>query len=171
MEVDDDELHAGEYKAKIREMFKLTSGGFERIIEFSPAWDKRSDVPGKNYGIHAVEIRFVLKGKKGAIQFLVGTDWYLPHNQKEIGGTIRGINSISERQPRGWDVGYHSPKPMYEGQVSMNEGCPYLDGKDCYYDGSGLRADEWVDKYLLKEGSDAVWRAMEREYVRVFGSE
>ncbi len=162
MEVDDD----GGYKAKIREMFKLTSGGFERIIEFSPAFDKRDDDPKKNYGIGAVKIRFVLKGKKGAIQFVVGTDWYLPHNQKEVGNSIRG-----GIKPDGWDVGYHSPKPIYEGQTSMGEACQYLDGRDCYYDGSGLRADEWVEKYLLRGGSDAVWRAIEREYVRVFGSE
>jgi len=35
----------------------------ERIVDFSPAFDKRHKDPKKNYGIGAVLIRFVLKGE------------------------------------------------------------------------------------------------------------
>lgn len=38
----------------------------ERITKFYPAFDKRSSIPGKNYGIHGVELRMILKGNKGA---------------------------------------------------------------------------------------------------------
>ena len=159
------------YKKDIRKMFDLTDAtGFEKIIDLTPAYDKRDKNPSKNYGIGSVQIRFVLKGKKGAIQFLVGTDWYLSENQKEMtdnplrGASIRGI------KPDGWDVGYHSPKPMFDGQTSMGP-CQYLDGKECYYDGSSLRADDWVEKFLLPGGSEAVWKEMIKEYESTFESD
>ncbi len=46
----------------------------EGIIEITPGYDKRSDDPNKNYGIHGINLRMVLKGKLGATQFLVYTN-------------------------------------------------------------------------------------------------
>lgn len=157
---------------------------FERIVKFSPAYDGRPPQKGglkewrtknmepddgtdkTNYGIGSVQIRFVLKGPKGAIQFLVGTDWYPPHVQQATFDNPRAWrNTYFQIRPDGWDVGYHSLTPMYDGQNTVSDSCEYLDGKPCYYDGSSLRADTWVKEILLKEGSDGVWKAMEKEYV------
>jgi hypothetical protein len=121
-----------------------------------------------NYGVHGCELRFVLKGPRGAVQFLVYTNWQLSH-----------VAVVNERhnhdhllcKPMGADVGYHSPVPTYDGQTSIRSACPYLDGKPCYYDGSGLRAEIWLNEILLPLGSDGVWKALEQEYHERFEPE
>ena len=71
----------------------------------------------------------------------------------------------------GADVGYHSPVPHYEGQICSQDSCSYLGGKPCYYDGSSLRAEEWVRDILIPKGSDGVWESLEQEYARLLGQE
>jgi hypothetical protein len=162
---------------------------FERSVEFSPAFDGRPARNGglkewrtktmkpddgtdhTNYGIGGVTIRFLLKGEKGVIQFLISTDWYPPHVQKSRHESIDRHTDYFSIKPDGYDVGYHSPVPMYEGQETVSDSCEYLDGKPCYYDGSSLRADKWVKDILLKEGSGGVWKAMEEEYTHRFEME
>jgi hypothetical protein len=90
------------------------------------------------------------------------TGWHLPHVRDEF--KARGWDS----EPLPADVGYHSPVPMYEDQEPITKECEYLDGKPCYYDGSGLRADEVFD-ILATEGSDGVWRELEAFYLSTFG--
>jgi hypothetical protein len=131
----------------------------EKIVSFEPAYDKRNPDPNKNYGIGCVRIRFVLKGKNGAVQFLMSTGWYLPNVDKSSW-------SSSMREPQGWDLGYHSPVPRYDGQGSYD--CEYLEGGKCYYDGSGIAAEP-IMKQLIKEGDKAVWDALEEEYHSLFG--
>jgi hypothetical protein len=142
---------------------------FEKIITFSAAYDKRDPNPSKNYGIHGVEIRFVLKGKAGATQFVVYTDWYLPHVQREFFLKPLARLSFLVLKPSGADIGYHSPTPQYEGQTKRDK-CEYLNGRSCYYDGSGLSADEFIPKFLAG-GSDAVWKMLEKEYRLQFKEE
>jgi len=132
-----------------------------RIVEVSPAFDRRDPDPSKNYGIHGAEIKFILKGPAGAAQFVICTNWMLPHVQKEI-GPRKGWTTYCA-VPMGADVGYHSPVPMYEDQEPIAEECPYLDGRPCYYDGSGLRAEELLER-MIEEGDSAVWRELERVY-------
>ena len=134
----------------------------EKIVRFSPAYNK-----GKEYGIGAVRICFVLKGELGAVQFLIGTDWYLPEDQKRVAAMPH--LSWHETQPMGWDLGYHSPVPQYDEQGTMGA-CEYLDGKPCYYDGSTLNAEPVRDKFLAG-GDDAVWDELGQLYVRMFGEE
>lgn len=133
----------------------------ERIIEFSPAFDKRHKDPSKNYGIHGVEIRFVLKGQRGAVQFLVFSNWYLPNVVEE-----HKYDQFGRWQPMGADVGYHSKRPMYDEQHQYD--CPYVEGGKCYYDGSGLAGEEML-RTLIAEGGDAVWKGLETYYTDVFG--
>lgn len=57
---------------------------FTQIVEMLPARDGRSDDPSKNYGVHGVDIRMVLKGTYGAVQFVLGTNWQLSHVQREM---------------------------------------------------------------------------------------
>ena len=142
----------------------------ERIIEFSPAYDKRNSNPAKNYGIQGVEIRFVLKGDRGAVQFVLFTSWYLPHVQAELDSKPLGELPYMFHKPLPADLGYHSLTPRYEGQKPMADSCPYLDGKPCYYDGSGLNAEPVYER-LLREGDIGVWTALEDFYKKIFGME
>ena len=41
--------------------------------------------------------------------------------------------------------------------------CSYLNGRDCFYDGSGLRADA-VLKDFIADGERAVWHHLIEEY-------
>lgn len=141
----------------------------ERITEFSPAFDKRHPDPKKNYGIHSVECRMILKGKKGAVQFLFFTgmllpetiDSYIREGKADYKLTSYGHHFLNK--PMGADVGVHSREPLYEGQESFRKDCPYLDGANCYFDGSGLRAEKWFDIFL-REGSDKIWEMLEEDY-------
>lgn len=151
----------------------MTEKTFERIVEFTPAFDKRSTNPKKDYGIGSMQIRFVLKGKYGAVQFLCGTNIYLPETIEEYktkGVNGRRVNLLDDVNDgsglRGWDLGYHSPRPTYEGQTIMDENCKYTGGK-CYYDGSGLNAIPFVD-VLIREGSEGIWKKLEEYYYQVF---
>ena len=141
---------------------------FEKIVECTPAWDKRHKDPRKNCGIHGVNLRMILKGDKGAVQFVLCTNWQLPHVTEEILNIPKDKTNIKMRfLPLPADLGYHSPEPMYEGQELMTESCPYLDGKPCYYDGSGLNAEP-IYVTLLEKGSDGVWQELERYYSELF---
>lgn len=127
----------------------------QRIVQWSPAWDKRNDDPSKNYGIHGMELRFVLKGEQGATQFVIYTNWMLPHlryGHKKVEGFLA--------EPLPADVGYHARVPQYEGDSVSFESCEYLDGAPCYYDGSGLMAQDLFDKFVA-QGEDIVWSELE----------
>jgi hypothetical protein len=161
---------------------------FEREVSFTPAYDKRDPNPSKSYGIHGVELRMILKGKLGATQFVLFTNWQLPHVTVECDArfvkNIRGpdIETITAAlhgleaprrslddialkctyHPTPADLGYHWRTPQYEGQEAR-EDCHALDGASCYYDGSGLSANR-IYEVLLREGSEGVWRELEKEY-------
>jgi hypothetical protein len=87
----------------------------KRELVFSPAWDRRDPDPKKNYGIHGVEMRFLLSGKVGTVQFVLHTNWQLP--------SIRGEENSMEKvhrfliEPMPADIGYHSRVPLWEGQT------------------------------------------------------
>lgn len=151
----------------------------EKLIKFYPAFDKRNPDPHKNYGIHGVDLRMILKGDKGVVQFVLYTNWMLPHVTKEMDrrtlkeareGTLSDIFLWYIYHPQPADLGYHSPIPTYDGQSVCSESCEYFDVKPCYYDGSGLNAEK-IYEVLLKEGSDGVWRKLEEFYKDIFGNE
>lgn len=102
----------------------MTEEKLERIVEFSPAFDKRDPDPKKNFGVHGVEMRWVLKGEKGAVQFLVYTNWQLPHVTQENVDRAKRARDIALElrcfwKPMAADLGYHSKFPMYDGQEAM----------------------------------------------------
>lgn len=134
----------------------------ERTIRFYPAYDKRDADPKKNFGVHGVDMRWLLKGELGAVQFVVYTNWYL----SLIGDLMFSSDKISPPMPA--DRGYHSPVPLYDDQSIVSESCEYLDGKPCYYDGSGLAAEDLFNT-LIKEGDEAVWKELEEYYTHTFG--
>lgn len=154
----------------------------EQITKFYPAWDRTDPDPKKNYGIHCVDLLMLLKGELGAVQFKMLTQWYPKGvNNRIVKETLRDhMDPFSEPgisfertielhlSPMPSDIGYHSPKPMYDDQKGMGDSCEWLDGKPCYYDGSSLEAENVYD-ILLKEGSDGVWKYLEEYYINVFG--
>jgi hypothetical protein len=71
-------------------------------------------------------------------------------------------------KPSPADISYHSPKPLFEGQKITEGDCPYLEGKPCYCDGSGLQSKEVFDR-LVREGSEGAWKYLEDRYVGYFG--
>jgi hypothetical protein len=143
---------------------------FERIVTMSPAFDRRSSDPKKNFGIHGVELRMVLKGPLGATQFLVFTNWMLPHVTEETFANHSGDPYRLKlfTQPTPVDLGYHWHKPRYENQGSMD--CDLMPSGKCYYDGSGLNAEP-VFQILLSEGSQGVWKKLEEYYRELAANE
>lgn len=199
----------------------------KRITKISPAYDKRTDNPETNYGIHGVEVNFVLKGDLGATQFQIMTNRQLPHVQADIvrklpefiaehdreilrqysGDFTDPVKEIIEfskfcnklpldsyrclLRPMGGVVGYHSPKPMYDGQDPMRTMltrpdfnsetdtfipaiygdpiiCEFLDNDvPCYFDCSGLAGEDLMRTFLL-EGEEAIWSELQRKYEDTF---
>lgn len=154
---------------------------FEQWIEMDAAFDKRHDDPTKNYGIHGVDMRFYLRGPKGAVQFVLFTNWQLPHVTQELAvrhvaeiqaggsGHVKPVDILRiHSNPLPADLGCHAYEPQYDDQERMESCDILLDAPGgCYYDGSGLAASE-VYKRLLEEGSDGVWAALKDCYKRTF---
>jgi hypothetical protein len=144
------------------------SDKLEKEITFEPAYDKRSKDSSKDYGIHGVTVRFIVKGPWGATHFVIYTSWHLPKVQKELEssralrgptGSIAGLKALYKPLPV--DVGYHALSPQYEGQEQIE--CTILEGGKCYCDGSAVRAQD-VFNILLEKGSKGVWEYLEAEY-------
>lgn len=138
---------------------------FKQKVILTPAYDKRHTDPHKNYGIHNAELRMILIGDKGAVQFVMSTGWYLPHVEAEL-----DANHKHRSKAWGTDLGYHSYTPMYEEQSRCRDACEYLDGKPCYYDGSTLNAEP-VFNLLVSEGFEAVWKRLKIYYKDTFNNE
>ena len=144
----------------------LTPPTLERVLTFAPAFDKRHAEPNKNYGIHGVEMRFVVRGPHGATQFVLYTNWQLPAVRAEF--ERRGCDFYCRNKPMPADLGYHSRTPRYEDQTSMGP-CTELGGAPCYYDGSSLNAERIFD-VLCAEGDAGVWRELEAFYAELFST-
>lgn len=131
---------------------------FEREIKFDPAYDRSAE----GYGTHGVNMRWYLKGEKGIVQFVVYTNWHLPHKHKEY--VVSG--KVFMLAPMPADVGYHSPVKIHGHETEFDDCSLMPDGK-CYYDGSGLQAES-LFQILVSEGDEAVWQYMEDYYRRTF---
>lgn len=142
--------------------------GFVRKVEITEAWDRRHPDPSKNYGVHGCDLRMVLCGPKGAVQFLAFTHWQLPHVREEwLSGALNADRARALFCPSGADVGHHSPKPLHDGQRPMDGTCEYIGGRPCYYDGSGLAGDAMMD-VLIVRGDEAVWASLRERYDELF---
>ena len=143
---------------------------FERIVELIPAFDRRNEDPNKNYGVHGVDLRMVLKGADGAYQFVLYTSWMLPHVQAETDSREPDPRfPYLFHKPQPADVGYHSKVPQYEGHTPANvKQCPYTGGV-CYSDGSALAANDMY-RVLCERGSEGVWEELEALYAARFGT-
>jgi hypothetical protein len=135
--------------------------GFVRRIDFEPGYDCWTSGECKpRHGRHGMNIRFLLIGEAGAVQFLVyALDW-LP-------GSIDHGSTKRDMQMSGLmaaDLGYHWTSPQYGSQDASDEGCEYLEGATCFYDGSGLNAEPVLVRFL-EDGLDAVWEDLQAYYL------
>jgi len=64
-------------------------------------------------------------------------------------------------KPSGWDLGYHAYEAQYEGQDPHSD-CHLL-GCECFYDGSGLQADEMIEGFLAG-GTEWLWPKLAEVY-------
>lgn len=153
----------------------------ERIVHFTPGFDKRNEDPRKDYGISGGKFLFVVKGPLGAVHFSCGANFYPRSAEKHLvnvysngrmsqfGPEHDGLSGLaSSFRPMGFDVGYHALTPQYEDQHSR-ENCEWLDGKACYSDGSVLRANEWMEQFT-ERGTEWLWPALEAEYAERFAA-
>jgi hypothetical protein len=128
------------------------AGDMERAVVFEPGFNDRNG----QYGVHGMDIRWILRGAQVATQFLMFTSWV----PGECGREFRWSNPEAAGMfPMGADVGYHSKVQIYGSQDPMDGECDILGGQ-CYYDGSGLRADELLQRFIF-EGEPAVWRELQ----------
>lgn len=162
----------------------------ERRFEITPArdctekcvWDNPRCSPnsGGFHGIHGSDMRFYLVGDKGAVQFVIFTNWYTEATYKRVEEGFDGkpFMSLSPGQiarsrfgPMPADLGYHKRvAPDYvkpeDSWDYYTPDCEVLNG-GCLYDGSGLNA-ETVFEILVTQGMDAVWTYLEEYYNEVF---
>lgn len=140
-------------------------------FKMTPAYDKRSE----GYGQGCATMWFYVIGPLGAIQFSCMTGWY-PRIIKKTTfddwsdwGELMVGRMEPHDSPMPSDLGYHSPKPKYDGQSLMSEDCSILHGP-CYYDGSGLNANKPFS-ILVHEGSDRLWEFLDGYYRDTFEKE
>jgi len=156
----------------------------KREIRITPAFDKRSDEPSKDYGIGSCRIWFIVSGKAGAVVVNFFTNWFLSKTVKEYKeeGIFRNTLDLNSRgrenfktkinlenktplRACSWD--YHSKKKRK--YAIKNKDCEFVGGV-CYCDGSCLRADKYKD-LLLSEGSEGVFKQLEEDYKIEFKEE
>lgn len=139
--------------------------------------------PGSSHGIGSCKISFYLIAgdRSAAVQFVVGTGWYLTDTTQRLLADPKnhptqfspGSEWFSIMTPRAWDLGYHSPFPMYESHTPMQNGACHLIGRTCYYDGSSLNAEApW--EILLNHGTggeDGLWAYLETYFHETFSEE
>lgn len=140
----------------------------EREVSFRAAYDKRDPDPNKNYGVHGVDIFFVLRGEQGAITFCLFTDWVLPHVARwwESIGATRFCDPFV---PQTGGLTFHSASPHPDGS-GPNE-CNWLPGGRCYQRMSSTIHEREVADRLIREGGEGVWAAMEGWYKETFGED
>jgi hypothetical protein len=126
-----------------------------RLVRFGSAYDKRHD-PDGDFGIHGVDIAFILSGPKGGTEFEIMTNWYLPQNRNVHSGQIHTFGSY---------VSYHAKSPQTEGQQPCTPDCEVTGGV-CYRDGSGVAGDQYFE-LLVAGGDEAIWKLLERKYEQI----
>jgi hypothetical protein len=141
---------------------------FQREIRCEPGYDFREEDAHKpshqRRGCHGMNMRWLLHGQYGTIQFLIYTSW-LPSWVKEgQWGPRVDDHGPAQFRPMAADLGHHWDRPTYDGEDSMT--CDIRSGGTCFYDGSGLNAEPLFAK-LLTNGSEAVWAEMEAYYWRL----
>lgn len=125
--------------------------GFETAVVFEPGWNDRDG----QHGVQGMDIRFLLRGPKGAAGFLMTSGW--------VPGE-KGVNpSVATLFPMAMDVSYHAHSPQHDGHEQATAKCPYLDGQRCFSSGSFLAADPILEAFIVR-GETVVWEALRERH-------
>lgn len=152
-------------------------GSMVRSITFDVGYDHRAfpeACGGGGHGQSGMTMRFILRGPHGATQWIVYLPNWVPGNLSLIGGvgSEQPWSAVPARRQlddgMAWDLGYHSPKPIYDDQHGRDD-CNILPGGSCYYDGSGVNAGPVLEAFLA-HGPHAVWAALADYYSQLFGA-
>lgn len=104
-----------------------------------------------------------LLGPRGVVQFKAGPQSPAVH---EISLQYPSISTFIDGwgwQP--WDLGYHSPRPTYDGHEPISDSCEFLDGMACYYDGTSLGARDLCEQWGTSGRDDEViWCVLAARY-------
>jgi len=93
---------------------------FTRKISWIPGYDKRSSVPGENYGQHPPHIAFIVSNAFGSVVLSINTGRY-PDEKENARPQLFGHSA---------DVSFHSKRKLY---VEHDESkCGYVEGGGCY---------------------------------------
>lgn len=143
---------------------------FTREIKIYPSYDHR-DEPDDQRGAQGCDLMLILRGPLGAIAARISTGWMA---DPLVGRYVRGAGKqrrlgkpgvdagVADCYPSGTYVGSHYLKRRGEYDVRKEE-CEYLNGAECYGDGSYVAADEVLLK-LTTGGSDAAFEHLEHLY-------
>jgi hypothetical protein len=138
-------------------------------IRFECIFGSERCLPGSggSHGVHGLKIWFISKGAEGAVQFVLYTGWVPKFSEKD---DTRFLNvKWDEISPVPFDLGFHSKKPTYEGEIPADMACEYCDGEPCYYGGSSINANAAM--YALVNGGDkALWAFLDKYYDCVFNA-
>jgi len=141
--------------------------GYSREVVFEPGHPLTLGTgPSSNYGRASMNIRFLLHGPQGSVQFLWSTG--ITPERAVQPGKCGAREEWMHIAPMGYDLGYHADAPQYEGHGSYE--CGFRPGGECYYDGSSLAADRILELFLTK-GEDAMWAALRERYDSQFGAD
>lgn len=154
-------------EVRIEDALKSITPGLERETVWQAAWDRRDPNPSKNYGIHGVEVSWIVKGPKGGICWSIFTHWMLPHVTREAHNATQrlDVSDVALRcryEPTGAGIEYHSIKQRYKGQ-EQRTGCLLVPGGVCYSDTAFTAGDDLL-KLLIEQGGEAVWKDLESRY-------
>lgn len=142
---------------------KKQKASFEHRVEITGSYYAMHPDPARNYGVSGNRIRFIVIGPKGAVQWIIGAGWYVKQAREHLAQFPHRHDDA--RKPDGWDLGYHSPKAMYDSQKAND--CDLLSGGKCFYDGSGLNADLLIEGFLAR-GTEWLWPKLEEYYRCIF---
>jgi hypothetical protein len=138
-----------------------------REVRVLPAYDLRHK---PDYGVGSAKLLFLLRGRKGVVQFLVYTGWHLSSVVEDF-RTQYGPPPVSDwRRAQPVDLGEHAYLPQYPGQAPFTEACDVLNGARCYYDGTSHGAEELYWR-MIAEGDAAVWEVLQQRYDALIGPE
>lgn len=124
---------------------QVMPNGIVRSLTASSAYDLRKHP--KNYGIHCMDLYWVVKRANVAVSWMLFSGWWLEQNRESGQKVPDGLGSIDR----------HSPVALYASESPTHD-CEHTGG-DCYCDGSGLASNDLFNKFLLdpEEG----WRTLE----------
>lgn len=158
----------------------------EHKIIFFPADDRTNNKPELNYGVNDVNIKFLVIGKRGIVEFDLHTNWYLPHVMErrllylkmDVRSGKKDFLLMSWISPGPFDVCYMSLIQMSEDDTFFDGGLDYVfDHQPCFYgykyekEENGLWTTYYVYDGFIREGDSFVWNYLEKYYQEVFGDD